>query len=130
MPSYAVSRLSDALNGLAGARVLLLGVSYRGGVKETAFSGAFPVRDALESQGAIVFAQDPLFSDAELHALGFEPWDGAAIDAAVIQSDHAQYRSLSAADIPGARAIVDGRGIVDTETFRTAGVRVLGIGSG
>src|SRR3954464_140985 len=74
MPAYAVELLADLLGGLDGTRVLILGVAYRGGVKETAFSGAFPLRDALLSRGAQVAASDPLYEDAELRALGFEPW--------------------------------------------------------
>ena len=54
MPAYAVELLSDLLGGLDGTRVLILGVAYRGGVKETAFSGAFPLRDALLGRGAQV----------------------------------------------------------------------------
>ena len=61
-------------------RVLILGVAYRGGVKETAFSGAFPLRDALLGRGAQVVAADPLYDDAELRALGFEPWDGEPVE--------------------------------------------------
>ncbi len=47
MPDYAVGLLSDMLDGLDGANVAVLGASYRGGVKETAFSGVFPVLNSL-----------------------------------------------------------------------------------
>jgi len=108
MPGYAVELLADLLGGLDGTRVLILGVAYRGGVKETAFSGAFPLRDALLGRGAQVVASDPLYDDAELRALGFEPWDGEPIEGVVVQADHAEYATL---EIP-ADGIVDGRGIV------------------
>ncbi len=54
MPAYAVRLLAEALggDGPAGARVLILGVAYRGDVKETAFSGAFALRDELAARGA------------------------------------------------------------------------------
>jgi nucleotide sugar dehydrogenase len=108
MPSYAVDLLADLLGGLDGTRVLILGVAYRGGVKETAFSGAFPLRDALLGRGAQVVAADPLYDDAELRALGFEPWDGEPVEGVVVQADHAEYAVL---EIP-ADGIVDGRGVV------------------
>jgi UDP-N-acetyl-D-mannosaminuronic acid dehydrogenase len=127
MPAYAVALLSDALGELAGARVLILGVAYRGGVKETAFSGAFPLRDALAARGATVVAADPLYDDAELRALGFEPWDGE-IDGAILQADHADYRELSPAKLPGARAVVDGRDVLDPAAFADAGVVLRRIG--
>ncbi len=48
MPAYGVSLLGKHMD-LAGARVLILGVTYRGQVAETAFSGAMPLRDELLS---------------------------------------------------------------------------------
>jgi UDP-N-acetyl-D-mannosaminuronic acid dehydrogenase len=108
--------------------VLILGVTYRGAVKETAFSGAFAVRDALLERGAAPLAADPLFSPDELEALGFEPWLETPVDAAIVQADHPEYARLGPADLPGARAILDGRGILDAGRFAAAGVAVRRIG--
>jgi UDP-N-acetyl-D-glucosamine dehydrogenase len=105
----------------------VLGVTYRGGVKETAFSGALALRDELVGRGATPVAADPLYQPAELEALGFEPWDGGPVAGAILQADHAEYRELRGADLPGARAVVDGRGVLDPERF---GVPVLRIGGG
>jgi UDP-N-acetyl-D-mannosaminuronic acid dehydrogenase len=129
MPAYAVGLLAGALGApLEGARVLVLGATYRGGVKETAFSGVFALRDELRARGADVVVADPLLDDAELRALGLEPWDGTAVDAAVVQADHAAYRALGPADLPGARAVVDGRDVLDVEAFAAAGVALARIG--
>ncbi|HEX4806437.1 MAG TPA: nucleotide sugar dehydrogenase [Conexibacter sp.] len=129
MPAYAVDLLDEALGGgLAGARVLILGVAYRGGVKETAFSGAFALRDALAARGAEPVATDPLYDDRELTDLGFDVWDGGPVDAAILQADHAGYRDLTPADLPGARAVVDGRDVLDPAPFAAAGVALKRIG--
>ncbi len=128
MPAYAVDLLESALGGLDGARVLILGVAYRGGVKETAFSGAFPLRDELAKRGATAVAADPLYDAAELRTLGFEPWDGEPLDGAILQADHAQYRTLTPADLAGARAVVDGRDALDPAPFAAAGVALRRIG--
>jgi nucleotide sugar dehydrogenase len=131
MPGYAVDLLADELGaGLAGRRVLILGVAYRGDVKETAFSGAFVLRRELEARGADPVASDPLYTDAELESLGFAPWDGAPVDAVIVQTDHPAYAQLRSADIPGVRAIVDGRGVLEPATWATAGVPVRRIGRG
>jgi UDP-N-acetyl-D-glucosamine dehydrogenase len=122
MPAYAAGLLGD----VAGKRVLILGIAYRGGVKETAFSGAFALRDALEGRGATVVASDPLFNDNELRGHGFVPWDGDAIDAAAVQADHGAYAALGAADLPGVQVIVDGRGILDAARFPGIPVRRIG----
>jgi UDP-N-acetyl-D-mannosaminuronic acid dehydrogenase len=128
MPAYAVELLADALGELAGARVLILGVAYRGGVKETAFSGAFALRDALAARGATVVAADPLYDDAELDALGFQPWDGSQIDGAILQADHADYCMFTPAQLPGARAVVDGRDVLDPAAFAAGDVALRRIG--
>lgn len=127
MPAYAVSLLGDDVP--AGARVLILGVAYRGGVKETAFSGAYGVRDELQARGLHPVAADPLYDAEELTALGFEPWlPGTPVDAAIVQADHAEYAALTPEDVPGARVVVDGRGVVDDAPFVAAGVVVRRIG--
>jgi UDP-N-acetyl-D-mannosaminuronic acid dehydrogenase len=128
MPAYAVDLLASLLS-LKQARVLILGVTYRGDVDETAFSGAFALRAALEQAGAIPLATDPLVDGERLCALGFTPWDGAAIDGVVLHTDHAQYSKLTPEQLPGAVAIVDGRGKLDAELFERAGIRLTRIGS-
>jgi UDP-N-acetyl-D-glucosamine dehydrogenase len=130
MPAYAVDLLEQELGSLDGERVLILGVAYRGNVKETAFSGAFGLRDALTSRGAQPLAADPLYSDDELRALGFEPWDGNGTGGAILQADHAAYTGMSPADLPGVRAIVDGRGLLDPARFVPVGVAFRRIGGG
>ncbi len=131
MPAYVVDMLAEELDGgLAGARVLILGVSYRGGVKETAFSGAFPLAAELRARGATPVAADPLYDADELRALGFEPWDGEAVAAAVVQSDHRQFTELSQRDLPGLKVLIDGRGALDPERWRADGVSFRRIGRG
>ncbi|GAB3144526.1 nucleotide sugar dehydrogenase [Marisediminicola antarctica] len=110
MPAYAVSLAESALGQLAGRSVVVLGAAYRGGVKETAFSGVFPVVAALEAKGATALVHDPLYTDEELTSLGLAPYTpGSAVDAAVVQADHAEYADLGPADFPGIRAFIDGR---------------------
>src|SRR4051812_33124740 len=52
MPRHCVDRLAKAVDGLEGKRVAVLGAAYRGGVKETAFSGVFATVHALRDRGA------------------------------------------------------------------------------
>ena len=130
MPEYTVGLLEGAYGDLKGARVVVLGAAYRGGVKETAFSGVFPTVDALESRGALVSVHDPLYSDDELAALKLTAYhQGDAVDAAVVQTDHADYKLLRAADLPGIKVLVDGRRVTSPDdwagvTHRTVGVAV------
>lgn len=129
MPAYAVDRLSGVLGSLDGLRVVVFGASYRGGVKETAFSGVFPVVDALAARGARVLVHDPMFTDDELRSFGWEPFRlGQGADAAIIQADHREYASLAPKDVPGVRLLVDGRRVTNSQLW--AGVPRLLIGQG
>src|SRR5690554_1735260 len=114
MPERVVARAAELLGDLKGLRAVVLGASYRGGVKETAFSGEFATVEALRSRGAEAAVHDPMFSDAELEGFGWVVYHlGEPVDLAVIQADHREYVSLTPADLPGVRLLADGRNITD-----------------
>lgn len=126
MPQYAVDLLAAAYGDLTDAEVVVLGASYRGGVKETAFSGVFPTVEALRARGAKPYVSDPMYTSEELTALGLPPYEGQPVTAAVVQADHAEYRTLAPADLPSVRVLVDGRRV--TDPARWADVRRVIIG--
>ncbi len=129
MPAHAVDLAETAAGTLDGKRVAVLGASYRGGVKETAFSGVFPVVAALVAKDAHVAVHDPLYSDEELAGLGFTPYHlGEDVDVVIVQTDHAGYRDLEAADLPGVAVVVDGRRALDVEAFTGTTFVVIGKG--
>lgn len=129
MPERLVARASTMLGGLTGLQAVVLGAAYRGGVKETAFSGVFATAAALQAAGAVVRVHDPLYSDQELASLGFDAFHiGDPADVAIIQTDHADYASLAAKEMPGLKLLVDGRNISDPDLWRGTPRIVLGKG--
>ena len=129
MPEYAVARAAELLGDLTGLRAVVLGAAYRGRVKETAFSGVFATVAALRERGAQVLVHDPMYDDDEIAGFGWTPYHlGQAVDLAVLQADHDEYRTLSPADLPGVRLLVDGRGTTDAATW--AGTPRITIGGG
>lgn len=127
MPSHVVSTLSEIHGSLEGERVVVLGVSYRGGVKESAFSGVFPTVDALRAHGATVLVHDPMYSDEELKKYGFTPFHyGDTADAAIIQADHKEYSELTAQQLVGIRSLLDGRGITKPNNWSGIKYHVIG----
>ncbi|MGN6574199.1 MAG: nucleotide sugar dehydrogenase [Nocardioides sp.] len=117
MPAYAVDLLAAAIGDLVGVSVLVLGASYRGGVKETAFSGVYGAVAELRARGANAFVSDPMYTAEELEGLGLPPHRGEPMTAAVIQADHAEYRSLTPDDLPGVDVLVDGRRVTDAAAW-------------
>ena len=110
MPAHAIDVLERVHGSLAAQQVVVLGASYRGGVKETAFSGVFAVVDELKKRNAHVSVHDPMFTDEELRTLGFAPFSvGQSVDAAVLQADHAEYSNWGRAELAGVRTVLNGR---------------------
>ena len=108
----AVAAIADALGGLAGAPVLVLGLTYREGVKELAYSVALRVIPALSAAGAEVHAHDPLLSDEEIAGLGAHPWrwgEPGPFRAIVTQTGDRRFLDLDPAWFPDLRVVFDGR---------------------
>ena len=130
MPEYAIALAEGALGDLKGRRVVVLGASYRGRVKETAFSGIFPTVDGLRARGAEVLVHDPMYTDEELAKYGFTPYHlGDPVEAAILQADHPEYLELAPSDLPGIAVIVDGRGALDPARWEGVAYRSIGDGT-
>jgi nucleotide sugar dehydrogenase len=131
MAEHGVERLEAALDGgLAGKTVLILGLAYRGGVKEAELSSALLVAEALRHKGASVLVHDPLFTAAEITALGLTPSElpPAEVDAVILQAGHKDYSALDFATLKGCWAVLDGRGFFEADRVERAGMRYVTIG--
>ena len=129
MPVHVLGRVDQGLGGLQGKRVAILGLAYRRGVKEHAFSGAWDLIWGLKAHNATPLVHDPLYSQQEIQDLGLEPFNlGELCDAVIIQADHEIYAHLSVGDFPSARFIVDGRNITSLSFRAALPSYVVGIG--
>ena len=131
MGAFTIDRIEDRLGSLDGQPVLVLGVAYRGDVREDAFSSAFRLRDELIAAGARVYAHDPYFDADHLRRLGFEPYDLESpeeVRVAILQAAHADYAELEPSRLPGIELFVDGRNAVEPSRWTDAGVAYAGIG--
>jgi nucleotide sugar dehydrogenase len=133
MAHYAAERIETEIGSLAGQAVLILGVAYRGNVREVAFTSAKLLQQALIERHARVFADDPLFSEQELHALGYQPLtpeQRGEIRAVIVQAEHQTYQSLDFSQFPNCRVVLDGRRALRPEAITAAGMRYISIGDG
>jgi nucleotide sugar dehydrogenase len=108
----AIKTIQKALGGLEGVPVLVLGLTYRDGVKELAYSRAMPLIERLAFHGAHVSAYDPLLSDAEVERWGATPYhwgDGGPFKAIVTQTADPLFRTLDPATFPDLAVVFDGR---------------------
>lgn len=130
MPTHIISRVEHELGSLEGKKIAILGLAYRGGVKEDAFSGAWDLIRELREKKATTLVNDPMYSNEELEAMGLDSFAlGGTCDAAIIQADHASYKGLTKEDLPSARFLVDGRNISSPNLRSQIPTYVVGIGT-
>lgn len=126
----AIDAVRGALGDLAGAPVLVLGLTYRHGVKELAYSRALPLIEGLRAAGATVSAYDPLLDDEELAATGATPWTWGTpgpFRAIVTQTADPLFSTLDAAWFPALESVFDGRDSLRGLVL-PAGVAYRGVG--
>tara|TARA_B100000700_G_C15006143_1_gene838623 strand:- start:240 stop:1535 length:1296 start_codon:yes stop_codon:yes gene_type:complete len=129
MPVRAIDMLKAEISSLNGKRIAILGAAYRGGVKETAFSGVFPLAVEIEKLGGIPVVHDPMFSAEELNKFGLLSFElKEHCDLAIVQADHEIYANLTAEDLPGVSHLFDGRNIVNKT--KLAPINVIRLGDG
>jgi UDP-N-acetyl-D-glucosamine dehydrogenase len=129
MPDHVVSVLMDALNdrgrALRGARVLVLGVTYKPDVADVRESPALHVLALLQEKGAAVSYNDPYVPELEsggelLHSVEAGADALAEADAVVIVTNHACYEPDAVAR--AARLIVDTRNFTAPAVAREPGL--------
>lgn len=131
MGAFTIDMIEDRLGSLDGQNVLVMGVAYRGDVREDAFSSAFRLRDELLAAGANVYGHDPYYDPEHLRSVGFEPYDlddPQPVKVAVLQAAHDLYRTLAPGALPGLELFVDGRNAIDRAPYDDAGIAYVGIG--
>jgi nucleotide sugar dehydrogenase len=123
--------LTETLGTLEGASVLVLGLTYREGVKELAYSRAIPLIAGLHERGARALAFDPLLTPAETERTGAGAWSWGHVEpdvaAIVTQTADPAWRAIEPAWFPGLRAFVDGRNSL-RDLVLPEGVAYRGIG--
>jgi UDP-N-acetyl-D-glucosamine dehydrogenase len=118
MPAWVVGKLDMALaaRGLAGARVLVLGIAYKKNVDDTRESPAVEMMELLAGRGAVVEYSDPhvpVFPRMREHSfdltsVALTADAVAGYDAILLATDHDAFDYALLAR--SARLIVDARG--------------------
>ena len=126
----AIRGIQKVLGGLEDVPVLVLGLTYREGVHELAYSRALPLIERLAFHGAVVSAWDPLLTPEEVERCSAVPWQwGQPSDARAIvtQTGDARFRDLDFRWFPRLELLFDGRNSLRTLPL-PAGVAYHGVG--
>jgi UDP-N-acetyl-D-glucosamine dehydrogenase len=93
MPYHCVERIEQALNDVElpvkGSRIVILGVSYKGGVGDTRESPALRIIEVLAERGAVLNYHDPFVPDLPEFAMSSIPFEDVTdADAVVLVTAH------------------------------------------
>lgn len=118
MPMRIVEKFASLFGNLEGATILILGASYRNGVKETAYSGVFSLFRHLQQLGAIPVVADPFYTEQELAHLGLTPvTEKEKIAGIILHTAHPDFLDMAFSDFPTVRLVVDGRKFLRRENW-------------
>ena len=101
MVGYHVKKLEKELRKigkkLKNSKVLILGRSFRAGVKEDAYSASLKFVKALKNKVKALIMYDPLYKKEEMEALGVKGVDSLKdvirkVDAVIIANDNRKFR--------------------------------------
>ncbi|HII66433.1 MAG TPA: nucleotide sugar dehydrogenase, partial [Thermococcaceae archaeon] len=112
--------------------VLVLGLTFRGGVREFTKSPAILIIKELKEWGAKVYAYDPVCTPEDAERFGVE-WkeDFKDIDAIIIVTDHKEFRDLDLEGIAKQvrnKVIIDGRNVINIKKVKELGFIYLRVG--
>jgi len=127
-----IKALNETGRPLKGSNILVLGLTFRGGVREFMKAAAEPIIKELKEWDANVYAYDPLCTPKDAQRFGAE-WkeDFKEIDAIVITADHREFKELNLEEIAKqmrTKVIVDGRNVIDAKMAKNTGVRYYRVG--
>lgn len=133
MPVYAVTKLEEALitktgKTLEGAKVAILGLSYKADVADDRESPSYIVIDALKKRGATVTTYDPHMLEESSAKTLDEALSGK--EAVVLVTGHGEFRKLRPEQFKNTAVFLDGRNIFinQNHAFADQGIAYLGIG--
>lgn len=136
MPKHTVHLVVEALGEVGkqveGSNILILGLTFRGNVKEFMKTPAKPIIDELKQMGANMFAYDPLCNEQDARKFDAHLRDNFnGMDCAVIVADHKEFYDLDWKEIKGkmrTNVVVDGRQVVDPKKMKELGFVYRGVG--
>lgn len=142
MPHHVVTLVMEALNEIKkpvrGTKIAIIGLTYKGDVKDVRESPAFPIISDLKAKGAVLSLYDPFLSENEIFEY-FGINSSISIEDAckeasclLLITDHSEFKNLDFKKISKSMkkpsVVVDGRNIFDPEEVVKNDLLYIGVG--
>jgi UDPglucose 6-dehydrogenase len=134
-----VKKLQETLKIIKGRTIGLLGLAFKPDTDDLRDAPALEIARQLLEMGAHVKAYDPVaneasrkqFANLKIEYCADSESLAAGCDALVVVTEWDQFQNLNAQEIGNLmnnRVLIDGRNVMDRETFEAAGFRYCGVG--
>lgn len=132
MPGYTVSLLKDEFTKFGkkfkGAKIAVLGLSYKADIADTRESPSFAIIDTLRGSGVDVHAYDPYVKNGSC----IKNLDDAitGVDAVILATDHEEFKAINPSLLSKKKVkiIIDGRNFLNKDEFAATDISYKGIG--
>lgn len=136
MSNHIISLVEGALreNGkdLKEANILVLGIAYRGGVKETRKSPGIKITKEIIVRSKNVYVYDPMFNQDEIKDMGLEYKDNFKnIDCIIITTEQSEFKSLDwnfISEQMKTKVVIDAKNIINKDNLEKLGFTIRRIG--
>jgi len=130
LPKKSIDLIKKSVGNLKNKKIAVLGLSYRGNVKEDRFSPTYEIIKILKKEGAKIFIHDPFYTKEELEnktkAKYVQENELEKMDGVIVATDHEEYKRL---DFPkNLKFVFDGKSFLDPEKITEKGIKYLAIG--
>ena len=132
MPEYTAEMMQDLLNdvkkSVKGAKIGILGLSYKANVGDLRESPSYKIIKLLEKIGAVIHTYDPFVLDKSTAKSLAEILKKS--EAILLATNHREFKKVTAEKLKQNKilVVVDGKNFLDKEAIKKAGILYRGIG--
>ncbi|MEM5802299.1 MAG: nucleotide sugar dehydrogenase [Candidatus Aenigmatarchaeota archaeon] len=130
MPKHSVEIIEKNFGPLKNKKIAVLGLSYKGNVKEDRFSPTYDVLEILKKRGAEVYINDPFYSKKELEektkAKFIELKNLNFMDGVIVATDHDEFKRINFKG--NVKFVFDGKSFLNPKKIIKKGIKYLAIG--
>lgn len=133
MPEHMIKLIKEGFGELgqsvAGKRVSVLGLAYKGDTDDTRGTPSEYLIKRLKELGAKVVVEDPYVKQKEFRQVSLQ--EALRSDCLAIMTNHSEYHKINLSELSknGLKLIVDGRNVFNKEEVTNSGILYKGVGN-
>lgn len=129
LPKYSIELIKNEVGSLKGKKIVLLGLTFREGVKEDRFSPTYELIKLLQKENSEIYINDPYYSNEELkQKTSIQPisLDNLnKMDGIILVSALKPFKNIN---FSGVKFIFDGKSFLNKDKIIKSGIKYIALG--